>query len=62
MADSEIGAIREELSAIRDLIAEMVRLQGELIHALAAEDEHEVELKDLDGHEYGRERDQTDEL
>lgn len=62
MADSEIGAIREELSAIHDLVAELVRLQGELIHALAAEDEREVELKDLDGNAYGRERDQTEAL
>ena len=62
MADSEIGALRQELIAIRDLLSQLVQQQGALIQALASEDNQEQELFDLEGHAFGRERPDFEEL
>ncbi len=62
MADSEIGAIRADLSAIRDLLVQLVQQQAALIAALAAENEPPEEVSDLEGHVFGRERADGEEL
>lgn len=62
MADSEIGALRQQLIAIRDLLQQLVELQGALVAALAAEDDREEQRFDLDGNALARERADFDEL
>ena len=62
MADSEIGALRQELIAIRELLSQLVQLQSALVAALAAEDGQEEQRFDLDGNALARERADFEEL